>query len=583
MPIITSKFLKHVIALFIFLIASFYLTFPLALHFKDYTPGNVDELYITWILNWDIHTLTTNISNLFDGNIYYPYSYSIAYSDLHLSSAIIGLLPVVLTQEPLTAYTVNLFLSFALLGFTMYLLVYFLTSDFWSSTTSGMIFGFSTYLLPKLGHLQVLTCYWIALSVLCHLLYIKSGKFRYFLLTLFFFYLQFVNSFQPAYFLVFCLITISVYEVVTKRKTLPLFINKRTVTAVIIVLLISLPIIYPYYYTSLSQGYTRDIREAIHTANRPEHFFLNYGRSYIGPILYSLLYKNPGPFLYDGYRGFMSIILTFLVILYSLFKWKKPKPAYFSLFTSIALASYIISLGPAFQLGGKVIKEPFMIPLPYALLYYLAPGFQGFRNSGRWEMYEIFAFCVAIGILLAFLLKTKKILRIVINAIFCAAVLLEFTFPIKYMTVPTSKNIPNVYNFIALTNKNSVIAEFPIYNWNMSPYASDEELRIYYSTYHFRKTINGGGGFSPFPWQKTIEELASSFPNAKAITQLKKLKINYIIVHDTEFDKLFLDNYSILGYSIPNSKMVKTMLSENKSVKYIDTFDNKDSVYKIIY
>jgi hypothetical protein len=158
MPIITSKFLKHVIALFIFLVASFYLTFPLALHFKDYTPGNVDELYITWILNWDIHTLTTNISNLFDGNIYYPYSYSIAYSDLHLSSAIIGLLPVILTQEPLTAYTVNLFLSFALLGFTMYLLVYFLTSDFWSSTTSGMIFGFSTYLLPKLGHLQVLTC-----------------------------------------------------------------------------------------------------------------------------------------------------------------------------------------------------------------------------------------------------------------------------------------------------------------------------------------------------------------------------------------------------------------------------------------
>jgi hypothetical protein len=244
---------------------------------------------------------------------------------------------------------------------------------------------------------------------------------------------------------------------------------------------------------------------------------------------------------------------------------------------------YVVSLGPAFQLGGKVIKEPFIIPLPYALLYYLAPGFKGFRNSGRWEMFEIFAFCVAIGILIAFLLKTKKKLRVILNIFLCVIVIAEFTFPIKYMTVPTSKNIPNVYNFIALTNKNSVIAEFPIYNWNMSPYASDENLRLYYSTYHFRKTINGGGGFSPFPWQKAIEELASSFPNAKAIAQLKKLKINYIIVHDTEFDKLFSDNYSILGYSIPNSKMVKTMLSENKSVKYIDTFDNKDSVYKIIH
>jgi hypothetical protein len=132
----------------------------------------------------------------------------------------------------------------------------------------------------------------------------------------------------------------------------------------------------------------------------------------------------------------MSIILTFLVILYSLFKWRKPKPTYFSLFTGIAVAMYVVSLGPAFQLGGKVIKEPFIIPLPYALLYYLAPGFKGFRNSGRWEMFEIFAFCVAIGILIAFLLKTKKKLRVILNIFLCVIVIAEFTFPIKYMTIP---------------------------------------------------------------------------------------------------------------------------------------------------
>ncbi len=583
MPIITSKFLKHTIALFIFLSASTYLTFPLIFNLKDYVPGTVDELYITWILNWDIHSIATNIFTLFHGNIYHPFPYATAFSDLHLTSAFIGILPVLITQEPLTAYTVNLFLSFALLGFTMYLLVHFLTDDFWASMVSGAIFGFSTYLLPKLGHLQVLTTYWIALSLLCYFAYIKFGKFRYFLLCILFFYLQFVNSFQPAYFLVACLITISFYEVLTKRKSISFFINKRTAIVIFATLLLSIPIIYPYYYTSLTQGYTRDVREAIHTANRPEHFFLSYGRSHIGPTLYTLLYKSPGPFLYDGYRGLVSIILTFIVLFYSLFKWKKQKPNYFSLFIGIAISMYVVSLGPAFQLGGKVIKEPFLIPLPYALLYYIAPGFKGFRNSGRWEMFEIFAFCVAIGIFLAFMLKKHRILKIFISSVLCILVLAEFTFPIKYMTVPSRENIPEVYKFLAMTKEDSIIAEFPIYNWNMSPYSSDENIRLYFSTYHLRKTINGGGGFSPFPWQNIVEKLASSFPSESSIVELKKLGINYIVVHEKEFDKLFLDKYTVFGYSIPNSKMVKTMLLENRSIRLIDTFDRNDSVYEIIY
>ncbi len=581
MPIATSKLTKHLSALLLFLLASIYLTYPLIFNLSTYAPGTVDELYITWILNWDIHSVTSNIFNLFNGNIYYPFGNSIAYSDLHLSSAFIGLLPVLISQEPLTAYTVNLLLSFALLGFSMYLLVYFLTDDYFASLTSGTIFGFSTYLLPKLGHLQVLTVYWIPLSLLSYFAFIKYGKVRFFILSLFFFYLQFINSFQPSYFLLFCLIGISILEMATKRRKLSFFINKKTLIPLIVVFLGSIPIIYPYYHTSITFNYIRDIRESIHTANRPEHFFLNFGRSHIGPFFNALFYKSPGPFLYDGYRGFINIILTFFVIGYAIFKRKSSLPRYFLFFVGTAIATYVISLGPAFQLGGKVIKDPFMIPLPYSLLYYFAPGFKGFRNSGRWEMFEILAFCIAIGLLLSFMLRKRKVLRIVFNLVFCILVIAEFTFPIKFFHTPSRASIPDVYNFLAQTKDSTVIAEFPIYNWNMSPYAADENTRLYYSTFHFRKTLNGGGGFSPQPWQEIVETLATEFPQDESIKTLKKLGVNYIIVHEKEFDKLNNEKYKIKDYSIPNSKMVKDMLSKNSSVKFIDTFDNKDSVFEI--
>lgn len=582
MPIIQAVFVKHFLAFLYFTVASIYLTFPLISILDTHVSGKVDELYVTWILNWNIHSILNSPLSLFTGNTYYPFGDSIAFSDPYISSSLIALIPVSITQQPIIAYNINLITSFAFLGFSTYLLVYFLNRDHFSSLVAGTVFGFSTYLLPKLGHLQILTCYWIPLSILSYFAFIKFKKFKYFVLTLLFFYLQFLNSFQPAYFILLVLIIITTSEIITKRRKLAFFINKKTFFSMLLTFIFCMPIIYPYYKVSNLYGYTRDIRETIHTANRPEHFLYGFGRSYVVPPIRDLLYKSPGPYLYDGYRGAVSILLTICVISYALYK-RSRAGRNFLIFVSIGIATYIISLGPALQFAGRVIKDPFMIPLPYALLYYLAPGFKGFRNSGRWEMYEIFAFCVAIGLFLGILLKSRSLLtKSVVCVSLCFLVLLEATVPFKYYEIRNKNTLPNVYSFIQKTD-NPIIAEFPIYNWNMLPYSFEENERLYYSTFHFKKTLNGGGGFSPQPWQEMIVNLASTFPKDESIQKLKAVGVNYIIVHEREFDELHNEKYKVLDYSIPNSKMVKDMLSENKSVKFIGTFDEIDSVYQIIY
>ena len=82
-----TKYLPHFLALFYFVAATIYITFPLIFHMTNMLFEKVDDAYISWILNWDIHSFTTNIFNIFNGNIYYPYHNTLAYSDNYLTSA----------------------------------------------------------------------------------------------------------------------------------------------------------------------------------------------------------------------------------------------------------------------------------------------------------------------------------------------------------------------------------------------------------------------------------------------------------------------------------------------------------------
>lgn len=381
---------------------------------------------------------------------------------------------------------------------------------------------------------------------------------------------------MPAYFLLFLLFALSLFEIYKDRAKIKIFINRKTLFAILFLILFCIPIIIPYYQTSIQFNYVRDIRDAIHTANRPEHFFLNFGRSHVGPIFTTLLYKTPPILAYDGYRGLVNIVLTILALFVLFFR---KKPQYFTFFAIAGIFTYIISLGPALQWGGHVLKFPFIIPLPYALLYYLAPGFKGFRNSGRWEVYEIFAFCIAIGLMLSFLLK-KSDKRWIINLILSAGVLAEFTFPIHYFQLPTRSEMPPVYRYLQTLSDNAVIIELPIYNWSMFPYSFEENKRLYYSTTHFKKTVNGGGGFSPYPWQEFVVKVASEFPNQEVIESLKRIGVKYIVLHESEYNLLFENNFTVNNKRVPNAKSIKSSLLQSNKVKYIKTFGT-DSVYLI--
>lgn len=550
-----KHFLAGIIAFFIFFFSAIFITYPLIFHLGDRATGLGDELVIAWIQNWVIHALTTSPLSLFDANIYYPYQNTLAFSDLFLTSSLLSFIPLRLIGEPIAAVNFNLIFSLISLGFFIYLLSFYITKDFLASILSGLLVIFSPAILDKKVHLQILSIQWMALSILFFLMFIKSSKTRYLVLSALFFVLQSYNSFLPGYFLVFFFITALVLLAFYKRKVLYSLLKLKNVSVIIVTIALLIPIIIPYYKVSLKYDAVRDIRDSIHFALQPEDLLVTNEHSRLQSVLNTTNNFKQYPTnaeIKPGYLGFVLTLLTVICFIYFV-KYIKKKDFVFNSFFVTSLIGLILSFGPALHLNRVTIHNPFPIILPYALFYYVLPGFKGFRNSSRWEVLFIICIAIVIGIILSkFLIKYRVRTRYLIYVALFLGVVLEFNFPMKFVFVPQKKDFPKEHSWLASMPQDSKSIIMPIYNWNM-PYSSEEIKREYYSTIHFRKTVNGYSGFSPSKWQEQAYYLMENFPKQEAIGRIKKLKVDHIIIKKDEYNRLGLDGNVIIE-TIKNDK-----------------------------
>lgn len=168
------------VAFFIFFLLASYITFPLIFNMGSMATGLGDELVIAWIQNWVIHSFAVNPFAIFEANLYFPYHNTLAYSDLFLTSSIFSILPLKLIGEPIAVVNFTLISSLVLLGFSIYLLCFYLTKNFWPSLLSGILVIFSPAVLDKATHLQILAIQWVPLAILFFLIFIKTQKIKIF-------------------------------------------------------------------------------------------------------------------------------------------------------------------------------------------------------------------------------------------------------------------------------------------------------------------------------------------------------------------------------------------------------------------
>ena len=545
---------KTMASLFIFILLSLIITFPLILKPFQLTVAGKEEYFLSYILNWNIHALTHFPQKIFQVPFFYPLKNTLAFSDPLFTSSLIALPFVKLFQQPFLAYTINILLAFILNGFFTYLVVYKLSKNWLASLISGVLLSFSIGRIDSLEHLQVFTIYWIPLGLYFFL------RRRFFLVAICFIF-QILNTIFLGYAYVLVIGLFSLIYFLKKQLTK---VQLLTLLKYFLLALLLVGIIFiPYLQVSKTWQYSRSLKDIFGGSAYFLDYFYPTQNSRLVTLANQLILKQPWP----AYLGATISILGLLTL-----RFVSSHPAFLAT-AIISLSSLVLSFGSYFQLTRH--NQSFPLPLPYLWAYYLIPGFKSMRVPQRWSHLALFGLALFIGLSLAkFFKKTKPLYQKLITILIIIFVLVEIRMPLFNQPVSTSQQIPPVYHWLA-EQPSSVVVEIPAQIWVMK--LSDQEItRLHYRSFIFQaehRFVNGYSGFTPPNWMENINALIK-FPQARSLAKLKQLGVNLVVLHHQDIDQLSqLDETT---KSLSTIQMTLTQLPEFTLVYE----DKQASVYK---
>ena len=198
------------------------------------------------------------------------------------------------------------------------------------------------------------------------------------------------------------------------------------------------------------------------------------------------------------------------------------------------LVAVWLSLGPSPTSMGR----PLDLASPYRLLYDVVPGFDGVRAPSRFWMVGLLALSV-LGGFGATRLAGQTAGRVVLGVVWllCLADARVSPFVINGMSpvdgfngpeprLRTRDEAPAVYAAVSREPPDTVLAELPLGQ-------PDFDLRaMYYSTFHWRKLVNGYSGFTPVHYGRLVAALGTPAVTADdAWTALRGAGVTAVIVH----------------------------------------------------
>ena len=180
------SFREHLGALLLFAVLTTVFTWPLVLNL-DRVNGAGDPAVMVWSMAWISHAIFTEPATLYGANFFYPTPDALAYTDLLLPSALFTAPFYFITGNALLGFSIILFLTFVLSGYTTFLLSHRLLNRSGRGTTvyryalpaalfAGAIYAFSPYRLAHITQLNSMTTYFLPLILLFLHRYLEDGR-----------------------------------------------------------------------------------------------------------------------------------------------------------------------------------------------------------------------------------------------------------------------------------------------------------------------------------------------------------------------------------------------------------------------
>jgi hypothetical protein len=154
------------------------LTWPYVTRLRDAVADPGDPYLVAWILWWDYHGTFTDPLNLFHSNLFYPYRYTLAFSEHCYGIALLFFPLFALGLRPLTVHAVALFFGFVLCGYGAFRLARTLTGSVGVAWVAGIAFAFVPYRFHLMSHLPYLFSAWVPLLLEALVLFARARSWR---------------------------------------------------------------------------------------------------------------------------------------------------------------------------------------------------------------------------------------------------------------------------------------------------------------------------------------------------------------------------------------------------------------------
>lgn len=578
---LARPYVLHVVVFILYTLLAIGMTAPLAFHMGDHLLGTdsnaVNDTYFSiWIFGWQAHQLIADPLNLFQGNIFYPFQNSLAFSEIILPGALFYLPLEYATGNPVLAYNLIVLFSFPLNAFAMYLLAVdwlgrgdgerrredqgkeqdairhplfaIRYPHVIAAFVAGVVFGFCTYKMGELRHVQLLLALFMPLTLLYVARFLRAPNFHNGFLTALFFGLNALASLYYAVFLAFAVALYLVVEFVGRRFRITRAHLIYGAMAVGIAVILVLPFLLPFFRLERQYNFSEGRDPRLFSA-RPASYLASPTSQWLyGAVTRPFYVASKGQPLFPGLAVLALGVVGLLVTLRA-----KPRVWVFPLV--LALMGMVLSFGPDLILGRS--SEPALpFPLPYHYLALVISPLKSLNAPSRFVVLTMLALALLAAYGVRWLVEQKPRFGWAIAVVCMGVMALEFApAPLVLQPVAAGANISPAYLFLAQQPSGQPVVELPM----GKPTFAEQDKYVEYtynSVYHWQPLVNGYSTFLPPDYYALVQDV-QRFPSKRAVKRLRKWGVEWMVVHS--------DRY-------PNADKLRKELNGQPNIEHVQDF-----------
>jgi hypothetical protein len=495
---------RHVVPGLAVAAAALVLLRPLVAPGPTVVPDMDDAFFNIWRLAWIAHQLIRDPAHLFDANIFYPATNTLAYSDALLLVGLVGAPFIWLGVPVAVVHNALLVAAFVTSGWAAYALALRLTGDRIAATMAGAIVPLAPYRFAHVAHLELQWLVWMPLALLAlHRLVERPGIGAGLALGACLAG-QLLCSIYYGVFL--CLFTgVAWIALVVAHRPRP-GLAAATAVAVLPLLLVAVPYLRPYAASRAAHG-PRSAAEVAEYSAVPGDYLR-------APALDALRGHDdtgPAPEERTLYPGTLAIVLAAI----GLVAGRRERVTW--VYAALAIVAVDASLG--------------VHGLTWRVLQTLAPPLGNLRAPARFGSLVLVALAVLAAIGAARITPRLGDKAWLGGVAVLALMVGEASFrPLPTRLAPTAPS--PVDRWLATLPADTVILELPVPTLSkLWGYETTHQVR---SIFHWRRLVNGYSGFMPTGYANTLVDL-ETFPDQNSIARLRRLDVDAIVVRRANF------------------------------------------------